>query len=120
MLVRWLFNKHDLDYFLLFYGNYLDTDGLNLTGFNKFVYNKEKTIFVLIFQMINFLKVNSVKSILTVKKQYSRPEIACTKLDNSISLVMMTAPVNPPQPRGDGKKGNDDPFTSPFGDKPFG
>ena len=57
-----------------------------------------------------------------LKKRYIKPEIHCIKLDNSISLVMMTAPPNP-DPRGatgSGKKGNDTPFQSPFGDKPFG
>ena len=54
------------------------------------------------------------------KKQYIKPEVTRVALDNSISLVMMTnTPPNPP-PRGGGKKGGDDPFQSPFGDKPFG
>ena len=52
------------------------------------------------------------------KKRYIKPEINCINLDNSISLVMMTP--NPPPPRGGSKKGNDTPFQSPFGDKPFG
>ena len=57
------------------------------------------------------------------KKQYIKPEITRISLDNSISLIMMTRTIpNPPPrgPRGDGSKGTDDPFTSPFGDKPFG
>jgi hypothetical protein len=55
------------------------------------------------------------------KKQYIKPEIIKIDLDYSISLVMMTTmPPNPP-PRGGGKgKGSEDPFRSPFGDKPFG
>lgn len=54
------------------------------------------------------------------KKQYIKPEIIRIPLDNTISLVMMTeTPPNPP-PRGGAKKGNDAPFQSPFGDKPFG
>jgi hypothetical protein len=55
------------------------------------------------------------------KKRYIKPEINCVILDNSISLVMMTAPPNP-DPRGlrGGDKKNDTPFASPFGDKPFG
>jgi len=56
------------------------------------------------------------------KKPYSKPEVSRLVLDNSISLVMMTIPPNP-DPRGlkgSGKKGNDTPFQSPFGDKPFG
>jgi hypothetical protein len=53
------------------------------------------------------------------KKQYIKPEINCISLDSSISLVMMTAPPIDPPPRGGSKKGNDTPFQSPFGDKPF-
>jgi hypothetical protein len=58
---------------------------------------------------------------MTHKKQYIKPEIIKIALDNTISLVMMTdTPPNPP-PRGGGKGGNDnDPFKSPFGNKPFG
>jgi hypothetical protein len=33
--------------------------------------------------------------------------------------MMTEMPPNPP-PRGGGSKGNDSPFQSPFGDKPFG
>lgn len=56
---------------------------------------------------------------MSVKKKYIKPEIRKIALDNSISLVMMTAtPPNPP-PRG-GSKGASTPFQSPFGDKPFG
>ena len=51
-------------------------------------------------------------------KKYIKPEIFCIKLDNEISLVMMT-PVNPP-PRGGANPSKSDPFASPFGDKPFG
>ncbi len=55
------------------------------------------------------------------KKSYIRPEVNRINLDNSISLVMMTTPpINPPGPRGGGSKGADEPFKSPFGDKPFG
>jgi hypothetical protein len=54
------------------------------------------------------------------KRPYITPEITRVILDNSISLVMMTTtPPNPP-PRGGGSKGADEPFGSPFGDKPFG
>jgi hypothetical protein len=56
---------------------------------------------------------------MTFKKQYIKPEIIRIVLDNTISLVMMTEGVPNPDPRG-GKKGNDTPFQSPFGDKPFG
>jgi hypothetical protein len=52
------------------------------------------------------------------KKLYLKPEVNRVLIDNSISLVMMTAPPNPP-PRGGGSK-QSDPFSSPFGDKPFG
>jgi hypothetical protein len=53
------------------------------------------------------------------KEVYTRPEIHRVILDNSISLVMMTdIPPNPP-PRENYRKGNDSPFESPFGDKPF-
>lgn len=56
---------------------------------------------------------------MTSKKRYTKPEVIRVVLDNSISLVMMTTmPPNPP-PRGDGSKGTDSPFSSPFGDKPF-
>jgi hypothetical protein len=56
---------------------------------------------------------------MTIKKEYIKPEIIRIVLDNSISLVMMTTmPPNPP-PRGGGSKGTDEPFQSPFGDKPF-
>jgi len=53
------------------------------------------------------------------KKPYCKPEITRVILDNSISLVMMTTPVNP-DPRGGGSKGADESFQSPFGDRPFG
>jgi hypothetical protein len=54
------------------------------------------------------------------KKPYSKPEVFRIALDNSISLVMMTDIPPNPDPRGGTKKGNDTPFQSPFGDKPFG
>ncbi|TAL64872.1 MAG: hypothetical protein EPN88_10405 [Bacteroidetes bacterium] len=53
------------------------------------------------------------------KKLYTKPEISRVILDNSISLVMMTTTPPNPTPRGGGK-GNDTPFQSPFGEKPFG
>jgi hypothetical protein len=54
------------------------------------------------------------------KKPYNKPEVSKVILDNSISLVMMTAetPVNPKPRGGDGY--DSDPFSSPFGDRPFG
>jgi hypothetical protein len=52
------------------------------------------------------------------KKEYKAPVITKVVLDNSISLVMMTAMPPPPDPRTQGSKG-DSPFASPFSDKPF-
>jgi hypothetical protein len=54
------------------------------------------------------------------KKQYIKPEINRIELDNSISLVMMSAPIDPPPPPFGSDKKNSKPFASPFGDKPFG
>jgi hypothetical protein len=57
---------------------------------------------------------------MSLKKRYIRPVVERVLLDNTISLVMMTdTPPNPP-PRGGTNKGNNSPFQSPFGDKPFG
>jgi hypothetical protein len=53
------------------------------------------------------------------RKIYLKPIIEKIVLDNTISLQMLSAPHDPP-PRGGTKKGNDTPFASPFGDKPFG
>ena len=53
-----------------------------------------------------------------MKRTYKKPVILRIKIDRSISLIMMTGPINP-DPRGGGKKGADEPFKSPFGDKPF-
>lgn len=53
------------------------------------------------------------------KSRYIRPELKRIELDSSITLVMMT--VNNPDPRGDTRKSpSQDPFGSPFNDKPFG
>lgn len=57
---------------------------------------------------------------MTGKKIYTRPEVSVIHLDRTITLVMMTIMPPPPPPRGDGSKGTDSPFQSPFGDKPFG
>jgi hypothetical protein len=57
---------------------------------------------------------------ISLRKSYFRPEVTRVVLDNSISLVMMTQGVPDPPPRGGGSKGADEPFQSPFGDKPFG
>lgn len=53
------------------------------------------------------------------RKQYIKPVILKLEIDNSISLVMMTRPPMDPMPRGGSGKGADNPFSSPFGDKPF-
>jgi hypothetical protein len=66
--------------------------------------------------MTNSLLLRTIFS----KKPYSKPEVTRIVLDNSISLVMMSAPTNP-DPRNGGSKGQSEPFQSPFGnDKPFG
>ena len=58
---------------------------------------------------------------MTPKKRYIKPEVNRIELDNTISLVMMSGPIDPPPPPGIGSnKKNDTPFASPFGDKPFG
>jgi hypothetical protein len=67
------------------------------------------------------LNLKSTEYKISYKKPYSKPEVTRVVLDKSISLVMMTTPpVNPPGPRGGGSKGGNEPFQSPFGDKPFG
>jgi hypothetical protein len=52
------------------------------------------------------------------KKVYIKPELTKIELDYSISLQMASQPTDPP-PRGGGKGGSNEPFQSPFGDKPF-
>jgi hypothetical protein len=55
------------------------------------------------------------------KKEYIKPEIEMIVLDNTISLQMQSKTVpEVPGIREDGSKKSPDPFTSPFGDKPFG
>jgi hypothetical protein len=67
------------------------------------------------------LHLKTIDQISSSKKTYSRPEVSRIILDNSISLVMMSGPIDPPPPPiGGSKKGTDTPFQSPFGDKPFG
>jgi hypothetical protein len=54
------------------------------------------------------------------KKPYTKPEITRIALDTSIVLMQLSNPE--PQGNGSkgGSKGTDQPFQSPFGDKPFG
>lgn len=55
-----------------------------------------------------------------MKKKYIKPIVVRVLIDYAITLQMGTPPANPP-PRGGGSKnnGNNTPFQSPFGDKPF-
>ncbi|MFO7851303.1 MAG: hypothetical protein ACQERS_14725 [Bacteroidota bacterium] len=53
------------------------------------------------------------------KKEYIRPKLKRIDLDNSISIIMMTPPDNPGKPPWASKNNNEDPFESPFEDKPF-
>jgi hypothetical protein len=57
---------------------------------------------------------------MALRKKYIKPQINLIILDNSITLMMVSNP--PPLETGKkgGSKSNDDPFKSPFGDKPFG
>jgi hypothetical protein len=53
------------------------------------------------------------------KKKYIKPLVTLVYLDKSITLMMIS---NPPPIGGSKKsykKSNDEPFKSPFGDKPF-
>jgi hypothetical protein len=53
------------------------------------------------------------------KRRYVRPAVIRIELDYSISLVMMTAAPPPPPRRRLGDTKPEDPFSSPFSDKPF-
>ena len=54
------------------------------------------------------------------RKPYSKPEITRVDLDQSITLMMASPPGDPMMmPMGDGSKGTDSPFSSPFDNKPF-
>lgn len=53
-----------------------------------------------------------------MKKIYSKPEIKKFDLDTTISLQMQSVPPSDPPIRSGGSK-SADPFSSPFGDKPF-
>jgi hypothetical protein len=66
------------------------------------------------------LHLKTLEQNILPKKPYLKPEVFRIDLDSSISFVMMTPPINPDPRGGGGKKGNDTPFQSPFGDKPFG
>ena len=61
-----------------------------------------------------------IEKTISFKKTYARPEVSRVVLDNSISLAMMSGPIDPPPPEIGSDKKNSDPFASPFGDKPFG
>ena len=67
------------------------------------------------------MHLKTIENQILTKKSYNKPEVSRIILDNSISLVMMSGPVDPPPPPGIGSdKKNNQPFSSPFGDKPFG
>jgi hypothetical protein len=53
------------------------------------------------------------------KRRYVRPAVIRIELDYCISLVMMTAAPPPPPRRRLGDTKPEDPFSSPFSDKPF-
>lgn len=65
------------------------------------------------------MQLKTIDQKILSKKSYTRPKVSRIVLDNSISLVMMSGPIDPP-PLGTDKKGTNEPFQSPFGDKPFG
>jgi hypothetical protein len=52
------------------------------------------------------------------KKIYIKPEVRKLVLDYTISLQMLSGPIDPPG-HGGTKKDDSEPFQSPFGDKPF-
>lgn len=84
-----------------------------------FVNFELKSIFTTYLKIIT-LHLKAIGNKISFKKPYSKPEVSRIALDNSISLVMMTDIPPNPDPRAGGKKGNDTPFQSPFGVKPFG
>ncbi len=56
------------------------------------------------------------------KKPYNKPEVNKDILDNTISIMFFSNnPIDPGMmmTSGDGSKGTDSPFTSPFDNKPF-
>ena len=90
-----------------------------ILGFREFDNYYKKAIFV-IYLEITFLHLKTFNLKISSKKIYCKPEVSRIILDNSISVIMMTTTPPNPEPRGGAKKGNDTPFASPFGDKPFG
>jgi hypothetical protein len=77
-----------------------------------------KKLFLLYKSEIISLHLKNIRQNILPKKKYHKPEVVRIVLDSSISFVMMSPPINP-DPRSGNKKGNDTPFQSPFGDKPF-
>jgi hypothetical protein len=67
------------------------------------------------------LQLKPIEKKILSRKSYKKPEITRIFVDNSITLVMMTIIPPDPPPRGKINKyqGVDNPFKSPFGDKPF-
>ena len=65
------------------------------------------------------MHLKTIENKIISKKAYNKPEVTQVALDSSITLIMMKTPGNP-VPRGDSNKGKNEPFQSPFGDKPFG
>ncbi len=54
------------------------------------------------------------------KKRYIKPEVVRIELDYTISIQMQSQPHDPPpRNRIPKNQGVDNPFKSPFGDKPF-
>ena len=69
---------------------------------------------------ILYLRRNYNTSMKGEKRRYVRPAVIRIELDYSISLVMMTSAPPPPPPRRRlGGSKPEDPFASPFSDKPF-
>ena len=66
------------------------------------------TSLILIFE---FFLVNK-------KKPYIKPQVTLIDLDQTITLMMISNPIWDGTPKSS-PKGPDEPFKSPFGDKPF-
>lgn len=54
------------------------------------------------------------------KKSYIKPSVTLIYIDKSITLMMLSNPVPRDGTNNNSNKKADDPFKSPFGDKPFG